>query len=98
INAAGGKVVRTKVGDRYVVEEMRSGGYNLGGEQSGHLIFHDSSTTGDGILAALKMLQIMREEEKPLSELRKCMIALPQVLKNIRVEEKVPIDKLPVLA
>ena len=63
---AGGKVVRTDVGDRYVVEEMRSGGYNLGGEQSGHMIFLDHNTTGDGIQSALQVLAIMRRTgEKP---------------------------------
>ncbi len=95
LKKAGGQVIRTKVGDRYVMEAMRSGEYNLGGEQSGHLIFHDCSTTGDGILAALNLLQIVVEENKRLSELKLCMEALPQTLKNIKVLQKVPIEKLP---
>jgi phosphoglucosamine mutase len=61
--------VRTAVGDRYVVEAMREGGYNFGGEQSGHLVFLDHATTGDGIVAALQVAAIMIEEQKPLSEL-----------------------------
>ena len=64
---AGGKVVKTDVGDRYVVEEMRRGGYNLGGEQSGHMIFLDHNTTGDGTLSALQLLAIIRRtREKPV--------------------------------
>lgn len=91
------KVVRTKVGDRYVMEEMLKGDFNLGGEQSGHLIFRDSATTGDGILAALHMLEIMIEEGKKVSELKKCLERLPQVLKNVHVKEKIPLEKLPSL-
>jgi phosphoglucosamine mutase len=93
----GGKVIRTKVGDRYVMEEMLSGDYNLGGEQSGHLIFRDSATTGDGILAGLSILQAMLEEEKKISELRKCMERLPQVLHNVDVKKKIPLKDLPEL-
>ena len=95
INHAGGKVVRTKVGDRYVVEEMVKGNYTLGGEQSGHVVFRDSSTTGDGILAALKLLEIMVSTGNPVSQLKSCMTALPQVLRNIRVKNKVPLEQLP---
>jgi len=80
LRKAGGKIIKTAVGDRYVVEEMRKGGYNLGGEQSGHLIFLDNNTTGDGVLAALQLLAVMRRREKPLSELAEVMIPLPQVL------------------
>lgn len=89
------RVIRTQVGDRYVVEEMRRGDYNLGGEQSGHLIFKDSSTTGDGILAALQLLEIVQETGRPVSELKQCLELLPQVLKNIKVAKKVPLEKLP---
>lgn len=85
---AGGKVVRTGVGDRYVVEEMRKEGYNLGGEQSGHMIFLDHITTGDGTLSALQVLAILQRSGKPLSELAKVMTSLPQVLVNVRVREK----------
>jgi phosphoglucosamine mutase len=98
VRKAGGAVVKTAVGDRYVVEEMRKGGYNLGGEQSGHMIFLDHSTTGDGILSALQLLAVMRREEKPLSELAKLMIALPQVLVNARVAEKRDIMTIPEIA
>jgi phosphoglucosamine mutase len=98
IRKAGGKIVKTAVGDRYVVEEMRKGGYNLGGEQSGHMIFLDSSTTGDGILSALKLLAVMRREQKPLSELAEVMIALPQVLVNTRVRERRDIMTIPEVA
>ncbi|MBL0213129.1 MAG: phosphoglucosamine mutase [Myxococcales bacterium] len=95
IRGAGGHVVRTQVGDRYVVEEMRKHGYNLGGEQSGHLVFLDHATTGDGIVAALHVLAIMVREQKPLSELVQVMTRTPQVLINSAVEKKVPLDQLP---
>lgn len=92
---AGGKVVRTDVGDRYVVEEMVKNGYNLGGEQSGHMIFLDHITTGDGILSALQVLAIIQRTGKPLSELSKVMTSLPQVLVNIKVRERADLDKIP---
>jgi phosphoglucosamine mutase len=91
----GVKLLRTKVGDRYVVDEMRKGGYNLGGEQSGHLVFMDLNTTGDGILAALNLLEVMLENGKPLAELKRCMEVLPQVLRNVRVQHKTPFEQLP---
>ncbi len=90
----GGQVVRTAVGDRYVVEAMRREGYNFGGEQSGHLIFLDHATTGDGTMAALMLLAILVETGKPLSELRQCMELLPQALVNIEVREKRPLEEL----
>ena len=92
---AGGQVVRTQVGDRYVVEEMCKHGYNLGGEQSGHLVFLDHATTGDGIVAALRVLAIMAKEGKPLSELAQVMTRTPQVLINTAVDKKVPLEQLP---
>jgi phosphoglucosamine mutase len=92
---AGGRVVKTAVGDRYVVEEMRKGGYNLGGEQSGHMIFLDHNTTGDGTLSALQVLAVMRRTGKPLSELAQCMVSLPQVLLNVRVSERKDIMTIP---
>jgi phosphoglucosamine mutase len=95
VKKAGGKVVRTGVGDRYVVEEMIRGGYNLGGEQSGHLIFRDFNPTGDGIQSALQVLAIMRKREKRLSELVRVMEPLPQVLVNVRVSEKKDVNTLP---
>jgi phosphoglucosamine mutase len=91
----GGRVVRTQVGDRYVVDEMRRSGYNLGGEQSGHLVFLDHATTGDGIVAALRVLAIMVREGRPLSELATVMTRTPQVLVNTAVEKKVPLEELP---
>jgi phosphoglucosamine mutase len=95
---AGGKVIKTAVGDRYVVEEMRRGGYNLGGEQSGHMIFLDHNTTGDGTLTALQVLAIMRRQNKGLSELARVMTPLPQVLVNVRVSEKKDIMTIPDIA
>lgn len=90
----GGKLVRTAVGDRYVVEAMRREGALLGGEQSGHLIFMDHSTTGDGILAALQLIRVMLEKGKPLSELAHLLEPLPQVLLNVHVERKVPFEQV----
>ena len=82
------KVVRTNVGDKYVVEEMRKNGYSLGGEQSGHIIFLDHSTTGDGCVAALSVLAVMKETKKPLSELNDMMTDVPQVLINAKVKQR----------
>lgn len=98
LRKVGGKIIKTAVGDRYVVEEMLKGGYNLGGEQSGHLIFLESNTTGDGVLAALRLLAVMRRQEKPLSELAEVMIPLPQVLVNVRVRERKDIMTIPNIA
>lgn len=88
-------LVRTRVGDRYVVERMRADGYNFGGEQSGHLVFLDHATTGDGVLAALQLLAVVVGSGKPLSELARVMEAVPQVLQNVRVREKRPVEDLP---
>ncbi|MBT8496236.1 MAG: phosphoglucosamine mutase [Deltaproteobacteria bacterium] len=95
VRGAGGDLVRTAVGDRYVVEAMRSGGYNFGGEQSGHLVFLDHMTTGDGIIGALRVLSYLVLEGKPLSELASCMTRAPQVLVNVNVARKRPLDELP---
>jgi phosphoglucosamine mutase len=97
IDARGGSLVRTAVGDRYVVEEMRKHGYNFGGEQSGHLVFLDHMTTGDGVLAALQVIAVMLEagSGRPLSELRSVMTRYPQVLVNLKVKDKRPIESLP---
>jgi phosphoglucosamine mutase len=94
LKAHGGKVVRTKVGDRYVIEEMMKSGLNLGGEQSGHMIFHDYTTTGDGIISALQILRIMVETGKPLSELKKCLRKYPQAQRNLKVRNKPPLEEL----
>lgn len=90
------KVVKTKVGDRYVVDEMRKKGYVLGGEQSGHIIFSNYATTGDGMISALQLLRIMKERREKLSKLAECMTSLPQVLVNVDVKEKKDISKLKV--
>jgi phosphoglucosamine mutase len=85
---------RTSVGDRYVVEAMREGGFNLGGEQSGHLIFLDHATTGDGILVALQMLAILLKSGKPLSEMKKLMNTVPQFLENVKVARREDLTSL----
>ncbi len=94
LREAGGRVVRTQVGDRYVVEEMRRSGYNFGGEQSGHLIFLDHVTTGDGVCAALNLLAVMLREGKPLSELARCFAPVPQRLVNVVVNQRRPLEEL----
>ncbi|MFU0790759.1 phosphoglucosamine mutase [Cerasibacillus sp. JNUCC 74] len=88
LEANGMRSDKTAVGDRYVMEEMRKGGYNLGGEQSGHIIFLDHNTTGDGMLSALQLVNVMKETGKPLSELASEMTVYPQVLKNVKVTDK----------
>jgi len=94
IACRGGKVVRTKVGDRYVIEEMMKQNLNLGGEQSGHIIFRDFTTTGDGIISALQVLRIMHTTAQPLSELKKCLKKYPQAQRNLTVKAKPPIEEL----
>jgi len=91
----GGRLLRTKVGDRYVVEEMRKGGYLLGGEQSGHLVFMEHSTTGDGTLAALQLLRIMVSRQRPISEIAGLLTPYPQKLVNVRVGKKIPFAEVP---
>ena len=91
------KLIRTQVGDRYILECMRQKGYNLGGEQSGHLIFLDHTTTGDGILSALQVLAVMKKKGRPLSELAAVMSTLPQVLVNVTVEKRRELDSIPVI-
>ncbi len=95
---AGGRLVRAAVGDRYVMEKMLEGGYNFGGEQSGHIIFLDHNTTGDGLITALQILSIMKQNDKPLSLLASCMRTLPQVLVNVRVKERRDLATIPPLA
>ena len=91
----GGQLLRTQVGDRYVAEAMREHGATLGGEQSGHLIFMDYGTTGDGLLAGLQLLRIMREKNKPISELAKLLRLFPQTLINVSVKNKRPFEEVP---
>jgi phosphoglucosamine mutase len=95
LSTNGGKVLRTKVGDRYVIEAMMKNDYNVGGEQSGHMIFRDFTTTGDGIISALQILRIMVESGKPLSELKQCLAKYPQAQRNLRVREKRALQDLP---
>jgi phosphoglucosamine mutase len=82
------------VGDRNVIDEMLKHGFNFGGEQSGHLIFRDYSSTGDGLVAALQVLQIMRSKQTPLSKLAKCWRRFPQLVTNVKVREKKPFELL----
>jgi phosphoglucosamine mutase len=95
IAKAGGRVMRTRVGDRYVVDEMRKNGYAFGGEQSGHLIFLEHATTGDGTVAALALLSVMVQSGKPISELAKVMEVYPQAQLNLAVREKPELGSLP---
>jgi phosphoglucosamine mutase len=91
-----GKLLRCQVGDRYVVETLRNGGYNFGGEQSGHLVFLDHATTGDGLVAALQLLAIVLREGRPLSELaREALERVPQVLVNIKLPTRRPLEDMP---
>src|SRR6266446_3202626 len=92
--AAGGRVVRTAVGDRNVIDEMLRNGFNFGGEQSGHMIFRDFTTTGDGLIAALQILRIMKARQMSLSKLAQCWTRFPQILTNIIVREKKPFEEL----
>ncbi|HEY2732411.1 MAG TPA: phosphoglucosamine mutase [Polyangiales bacterium] len=94
LESAGGKTKRTAVGDRYVVEEMRKSGYNFGGEQSGHLIFLDHATTGDGTVAALQVIASMLQESRPLSELSTVMQRVPQVLESVKLPARRPLEQM----
>jgi phosphoglucosamine mutase len=89
------RIVRANVGDRYVVEAMRAGGYNFGGEQSGHLVFLDYATTGDGVLAALQVLAVMVESGKKIADLGSKMEKFPQVLGNLKLKHRVPLENMP---
>ena len=95
LNKKGLKLERTRVGDRYVVEAMRKLGANLGGEKSGHLLFLDHSTTGDGLLASLQILSIMKKKGKPLSELAGIINMFPQILNSLEIKEKKPFEEIP---
>ncbi len=92
---AGIQLMRTPVGDRYLMERMLADGYNFGGEQSGHFIFLDHNTTGDGLISALQILSLMKRTGKPLSELAKAMTAVPQILLNVRVKHKPDLNQIP---
>lgn len=97
LRSHGGKVLRTAVGDRYVIEAMVRENLNIGGEQSGHMIFRDFGTTGDGLVSALQILRIVVETGKPLSELKQCLVKYPQAQRNLKVTRKPPLGELPVV-
>jgi phosphoglucosamine mutase len=94
IKNAGGQMIRTAVGDKNVIDEMLRHDFNFGGEQSGHLIFRDHASTGDGLVAALQILRIMKAKETPLSKLAKCWTRFPQLVTNVKVREKKPFTEL----
>jgi phosphoglucosamine mutase len=94
IKKAGGRMIRTAVGDRNVIDEMLKHDYNFGGEQSGHLIYRDFATTGDGLVAALQILRIMKAKGTSLSKLAKCWTRFPQLVTNVKVREKIPFAEL----
>ncbi len=94
IEEAGGRLIRTDVGDKNVIDEMLRNGYRVGGEQSGHMIFRDHSSTGDGLVAALQVLRIMKVRNALLSQISLCWSRFPQLVTNVRVKEKVPFEKL----
>jgi phosphoglucosamine mutase len=93
--AAGGKILRAGVGDRYVLEQMLAHDLNVGGEQSGHVILRDHNTTGDGLVTALELLRIMKRTGQPLSELRRGLRKYPQQLVNVKVRERIPLSEIP---
>lgn len=95
VESTGGRVIRSAVGDRCVMEAMRFGGFNLGGEQSGHIIFAQYGLCGDGLIAALQILRLIVESGKPLSQLRKALHKYPQAQRNLPVRSKPPLDTLP---
>ncbi len=92
LEGKGMKLARTKVGDRYVVEHMRANGFNLGGEQSGHVVLSDFATTGDGLIAALQVMAVLAETQKPLSEICHLFDPLPQLLRNVRFRDGAPLE------
>jgi phosphoglucosamine mutase len=92
LDGLGLRLLRTKVGDRYVVERMRADGCNVGGEQSGHVVLSDFATTGDGMLAALQVLAVVRQRDRPLSEVGRPFEPLPQRLRNVRTAERIDLE------
>ncbi len=96
LDSIGSGLERTAVGDRYVVERMREADFNIGGEQSGHIVLSDFTTTGDGLIAALQVLSVLVESGRPASEVLRCFEPLPQVLRNVRFEGAAPLDQDPV--
>jgi phosphoglucosamine mutase len=98
LDGLGLSLARTSVGDRYVLEHMREHGFNLGGEQSGHIILSDYSTTGDGLVSALQLLAVVQRMDKPVSEVCHCFEPLPQILKNVRYSGQQPLTEAPVIS
>ncbi|MCC6160610.1 MAG: phosphoglucosamine mutase [Deltaproteobacteria bacterium] len=98
LRSVGGHVVRSGVGDRYVIELMQTEGYNFGGEQSGHFIFGDEHTTGDGILSALQVMAYLVKRQAPLSTFFEVMTVFPQITRNVNVREKIPFEQMPEVA
>jgi phosphoglucosamine mutase len=94
LNERGLSLIRTPVGDRYVVEHMRAHGFNVGGEQSGHIVLSDHSTTGDGLIAALQVLACIRQRERPASEVLRLFDPFPQVLRSVRFDGASPLDQI----
>jgi phosphoglucosamine mutase len=94
LRASGIKMLRAPVGDKYVLEEMKKTGVVLGGEQSGHIIFSEIATTGDGLLTALLVLEVVAKSGKPLAKLVADLKVFPQVIKNVRVREKRPLEEI----
>ena len=93
LGGLGLRLARTAVGDRYVLEHMREHGYNVGGEQSGHIILSDYTTTGDGLIAALQLLAVVKRLDRPVSEVCHCFEPLPQILKNVRYRAGQPLQQ-----
>jgi len=94
VESFGGRVIRTQVGDRYVVQAMREGDFRFGGEQSGHLVYLDHASTGDGMVGALKLMTMMKQSGKALADLKKVFVPFPQSLVSVRVQNKTPIAEL----
>ena len=97
LQSKGIRLIREQVGDKYVVEKMRKEGFNFGGEQSGHIVFFDYNTTGDGPITALQMLNLLRKKRRKLSELVKKIRLYPQILENVVVKKKRNIDTIPAI-
>ena len=94
LGECGIQLIRTSVGDRNVYSQMREGGHPVGGEQSGHIIFMDHSSTGDGVLASIQLLDFLRDRDLDLDRAARVMTSYPQVLKNVRVSERLPLEEV----